>query len=490
LRRTDSGQLAFAFADSPQGGKGARPSDASGGKAFLLHTAKSTKAQEFVAPAADVNRLLEKVASPPNLASALLSVARNKGAPGVDGRSVEEVVGQARRLLFALRRALLEGSYRPGDIRRVWIPKPGGGQRGLGIPNVVDRWVQQAALQVLEPIFDPTFHTSSHGFRRGRGAASAIAEAKEHLGTGCRVVVDIDLSKFFDRVHHQRLLSRLGRRVKDPRTLDLVRRMLKAKVVLPDGMRVSTEEGTPQGGPLSPLLSNVVLDELDRELDRRGLRFVRYADDFQVFVRSERAGRRVMASIRRFLERRLRLSVNEEKSAVARPEDVHFLGFRSVVKDDGAVEVHISKRTKERLDTKIRELTPRSWGQSVKSCMEALNVYLKGWAAYFRLCTAEGAVLFRRFDAHIRRRIRVIILRQKKRPRYLYRHLVACGVKPSTAAATAFQRRGPWNRSNRPGMTMAYRNHWFAERLVSLATEWHRFHAPRRVSGQAMLFDL
>jgi len=441
-------------------------------------------------PAADASRLLEKVASPSNLASALLSVARNKGAPGVDGKSVEEVVGHARQLLVTLRRALLEGSYRPGDIRRVWIPKPGGGQRGLGIPNVMDRWVQQAVLQVLEPIFDPTFHASSHGFRRGRGAASAIAEAKEHLGAGCRVVVDIDLSKFFDRVHHQRLLSRLGQRVKDPRILDLVRRMLKAKVVLPDGMRVSTEEGTPQGGPLSPLLSNVVLDELDRELDRRGLRFVRYADDFQVFVRSERAGRRVMASIRRFLERRLRLSVNEEKSAVARPEDVHFLGFRLVVKDDGAVEVHISRRTKERLDTRIRELTPRAWGQSVKSCMEALNVYLKGWAAYFRLCTEEGAVLFQRFDAHIRRRIRAIILVQKKRPRHLYRHLVSCGVKPKAAAGTAYSRRGVWNRSNRPGMTTAYRNHWFHDRLVSLASAWHRFHASRRVSGQTMLFDL
>jgi len=490
LRRTDSGQLAFAFADSPQGGKGARPSDVSAGRAYLLHTAKATKAPESVAPAVDANRLLEKVASPPNLAAALLSVARNKGAPGVDGRSVNEVVGQAPRLLGTLRRALLKGCYRPGDVRRVWIPKPGGGQRGLGIPNVVDRWVQQAMLQILEPVFDPTFHTSSHGFRKRRGAASAIAEAKGHLETGCRVVVDIDLSKFFDRVHQQRLLSRLGQRVQDPRILDLVRRMLKAKVVLPDGMRVSTETGTPQGGPLSPLLSNIVLDELDWELERRGLRFVRYADDFEVFVRSKRAGRRVMASIRRFLERRLRLLVNEEKSAITRPEDVHFLGFRFVVNDDGGVEVHLSNRTKDRLSTRIRELTPRTWGQSVKSCLEATNVYLKGWAAYFRLCTEEGAVLFERFDAHIRRRIRAIILSQKKRPRHLYRHLLARGVKPGAAAATAFRRRGVWNRSNRPGMTRAYRNHWFAGRLVSLATQWHRFHVPRRVSDQGMLFEM
>jgi group II intron reverse transcriptase/maturase len=217
--------------------------------------------------------------------------------------------------------------------------KPGGGQRGLGIPNVIDRWVQQAVLQVLEPIFEPTFHDSSHGFRPLRGAHTAIAQAKAYVGEGYEVVVDLDLSKFFDRVHHQRLLSRLTQRIADPRILKLIRQMLKAKVVMPDGTRVCTEEGTHQGGPLSPMLSNVVLDEFDRELERRGLRFVRYADDCNIFVRSLRAGQRVMSSIRRFLERRLRLLVNEEKSKVARPEEIHFLGFRLRKAPEGRVEV-------------------------------------------------------------------------------------------------------------------------------------------------------
>jgi RNA-directed DNA polymerase len=290
-------QLAFVFADSPQGGKEAGPPEVSDGKAFLLHIAKGKATSDLIAPAADTNRLLEQAASASNLATALLNVARNKGAPGVDGCSVKEVLGAARSLLPRLRRALLEGTYQPGDIRRGWIPKPGGGQRGFGTPNVIDRWVQQPVLQVLEPIFEPTFHDSSHGFRPLRGAHTAIAQAKAHVGEGYQVVVDLDLSKFFDRVHHQRLLSRLAQRIADPRILKLIRQMLKAKVVMPDGTRVSTDERTPQGGPLSPLLSNVVLDEFDWELERRGLRFVRYADDCNIFARSLRAGQRVMASI-------------------------------------------------------------------------------------------------------------------------------------------------------------------------------------------------
>jgi group II intron reverse transcriptase/maturase len=366
-----SRQLQFVFAASPQGGGKSGPSDASAGRDFLLHTANRKIASDLVASAADASRLLEAVASPANLATALLNVVRNKGAPGVDGRSVDEVLGSARSLLPRLLRALLDGTYQPGDIRRVWIPKPGGGERGLGIPNVIDRWVQQAVLQVLEPVFEPTFHSSSHGFRPKRGAHTAIAEAKEYVGEGYGVVVDIDLSKFFDRVHHQRLLSRLGQKVADLRILKLIGQMLKAKVVLPDGTRVSTEEGTPQGGPLSPLLSNVVLDEFDKELARRSLRFVRYADDCNIFVRSERAGQRVMGSIRKFLQSRLRLLVNEEKSKVARPDEIHFLGFRlRKTKDRTKVEVHVSNRTKERMDAKIRELTPRMLGQSPTRCIE------------------------------------------------------------------------------------------------------------------------
>ena len=486
-----SRQLNFVFADSPRGGKGALPTDESAGKAYLLHRAKGMPTSDLIAPAADTSRLLEQVASESNLATALLNVARNKGAPGVDGQSVVEVVEFAPLLLPRLRRALLEGDYGPGDIRRVWIPKPGGGQRGLGIPNVIDRWVQQAVLQIVEPIFEPTFHDSSHGFRPRRGAHTAIAEAKTYVGDGYEVVVDLDLSKFFDRVHHQRLLARLGQRIADPRILKLIRQMLKAKVVMPDGARVSTDEGTPQGGPLSPLLSNVVLDEFDSELQRRGLRFVRYADDCNIFVRSLRAGQRVMASIRRFLERRLRLQVNEEKSKVARPEEIHFLGFRLRMAPESKVEVHISARTKDRLDARIQELTPRNWGQSPAACITEVNRYLQGWIAYFRICTEESEFLFRRFDAHIRRRLRAIFVRQKKRPRHLFRHLLQCDVSLGAAAQAAYCRRGAWYKSNTRGLTQAYPNAWFHERLVSLWTSWEQFNQPPKLaSGQTLLFEM
>jgi RNA-directed DNA polymerase len=488
LKGAGARQRAFVFADSPQGGKGQEAGDESQGKRFLLHIAKGkSQGLPAIGAAVDTTRLLEAVASAPNLARALLNVLRNKGAPGVDGRSVEEVAAEAPALLPKLRQALLGGDYRPGDIRRVWIPKPGGGQRGLGIPNVVDRWVQQAVLQILEPIFEPTFHPSSHGFRPARGAHTAIAEAKQHLERGHRFVVDIDLSKFFDRVHHDRLLSRLGGRVHDPRILQLVRQMLKTKVVMPDGTKVVTEEGTPQGGPLSPLLSNIVLDEWDRELARRGLAFVRYADDCNIFVRSERAGQRVMNSIRRFLQQRLRLRVNEEKSSVTCPEGVHFLGFRFGTSGSGKVEVLLSVRTEERLNARIRELTPRTWGQALRTAMEELNRYLEGWMGYFRLCTAEGATVFRRYDAHIRRRLRAIIIHQKKRSRFLYRHLLTRGISPQQAGGAAFSKRGVWHRSNRPGMTQAYSNAWFQRYLTPLEERWAQWNPPPTSSGQLCL---
>jgi group II intron reverse transcriptase/maturase len=485
-----SRQLTFVFADSPQGGKEANAADVSVGKAHLLRITKSIPTNDLSAPAAGTSQLLNRVASTFNLAKALLNVARNKGAPGVDGRSVSEVVDVSRRLLPHLRRALLEGTYQPGDIRRVWIPKPGGGQRGLGIPNVIDRWVQQAVLQVLEPLFEPTFHPSSHGFRPQRGAHTAIAEARTHIAEGCEVVVDLDLSKFFDRVHHQRLLARLGQRVADHRLLRLIGQMLKAKVVMPDGMRVSTDEGTPQGGPLSPLLSNIVLDEFDRELQRRGLRFVRYADDSNIYVRSERAGHRVMASLRRFLEGRLRLLVNEEKSQVARPAEIHFLGFRLWKTTEGTVAVSLSKRTKKRIDARIRELTPRNWGGSLAGCIQGVNRYLQGWLGYFRICTEACESEFGHLDAHIRRRLRAIIVRQKKRPRYLYRHLLRRNVSKKQAAHTAYCQRGTWYKSITFGMHRAYRNAWFHQRLVSLWTTWTQLNPrPSRALVQRLLFE-
>jgi len=433
--------------------------------------------------------LLERVASPSNLAEALLHVARNRGAPGVDEQSFEEVVEASPRLLWRLHRDLLSGSYRPGEILRVWIPKPGSRERrALGIPNVVDRWVQEALRRELERIFEPGFHSSSHGFRSGRGTRTALAEVSEYVSAGYDWIVSLDLSKFFDRVNHQRLLARLSRRVEDGRVLQLIHQILRASVVLPTGERIVPDQGTPQGGPLSPLLSNVVLDELDWELDRRGLRFVRYADDVQVFVRSERSAGRVFGGLARFIEGRLRLKVNREKSLVTRPEEAHILGFSLHVKEGGEVEIHLSKKAKANMDAMICALTPRTWGQSLGACIEQVNEYLHGWLGYFQLCTTEEDRLFKRFDAHIRRRIRAIVIRQKKRDRFLYRHLRSRGVSSGAAAKAAFGHRGIWARSNSFGLTKAYSNAWFAERLVSLSAEWQRRVARTMASGQLSLF--
>ena len=376
MRKTGPRQLNLVFADSPLGGGVAGSSDASERRSLLLHIARNKKTRGPVANEADTSRLLEEVASEANLAKALLNVVRNKGAPGVDGQTVETAEAKAPSIIARLRRDLLAECYRPGDVRRVWLEKPGGGQRGLGIPNVIDRAVQQAVLQVLEPIFEPTFHDSCHGFRPNRGAHTAIAEATGYLKEGYQTVVDMDLAKFFDHVHHQRLLARIAERVKDQRIIRLIRLMLTATVVMPDGTKVAVREGTPQGGPLSPFLSNIVLDELDRELTRRGLRFVRYADDANIFVRSERAGLRVMASVRNFLEKRMRLQVNEAKSGVRKPEEVAFLGFsfRCTKEDQGdSVAVFPSGKAKRRLNATIREMTPPNWGRSITTCMDGLS---------------------------------------------------------------------------------------------------------------------
>jgi len=489
LRRTGPRQLNLAFADNPSGSGKTEPSDASDGRDFLLHTARSKKTRGPGICVADASRLLEEVASEANLAAALLNVVRNKGAPGLGGQTVAMAEAKAPSMIAVLRRDLLAECYRPGDVRRVWLPKPGGGERGLGIPNVVDRVVQQAVLQVLEPIFDPTFHPSSHGFRLKRGAHTAIAEAEGYLAAGYRTVVDLDLAKFFDRVHHQRLLARVADRVSDPRMITLVRRMLTASVVMPDGTKEIVREGTPQGGPLSPLLSNIVLDELDRELDRRGLRFVRYADDANIFVRSERAGQRVMTSIRRFLEKRMRLQVNEEKSGVRKPDDVQFLGFSFRCSEEGgAVAILPSAKAERRLRTTVREMTPPSWGRSIGSCMANISRYLTGWISHFRLCTPEAVQRLGNIDAHIRRRIRAIIVRQKKRPRFLVRHLKARGVSHRAAAACAYCGKGAWVKSNRPAMQRAYAPAWFKGRMASLKALWNDLNPPQASAQLSLAF--
>jgi RNA-directed DNA polymerase len=487
LRKTGPRQLTFGFADNPSGSGTPSPSDASERRDFLLHKARGRKTTGPGTGVVDASRLLEAVASEANLARALLNVVRNKGAPGVDGQTVEEAEAKAASIIARLHRDVLTGCYRPGNVRRVWLPKPGGGRRGLGIPNVVDRMVQQAVLQVLEPIFEPTFHPSSHGFRPQRGAHTAIAEATGYLKAGYQTVVDVDLAKFFDRVHHQRLLARIAVRVTDQRIIRLVRLMLTAAVVMPDGTKVAVQEGTPQGGPLSPLLSNIVLDELDGELARRGLRFVRYADDCNIFVRSARAGERVMTSIRRFLESRMRLQVNEEKSGVRKAEDVQFLGFRfRCAKEGGDIAIFPSRQAERRLKVTLREMTPPNWGQSIASCMADVSRYLTGWMAYFRLATPDAIKGLGTIDAHIRRRIRAIIVRQKKRARFLLRHLKAKGVSPKAAAGCAYCGKGAWVKSNRPAMTRAYPPSWFTARMVSLTALWAEINQPQ-VSAQLTL---
>jgi RNA-directed DNA polymerase len=345
-------------------------------------------------------------------------------------------------------------------------------------------------LQILEPIFEPTFHNSSHGFRPHRGAHTAIAEATGYLRDGYRMVVDLDLAKFFDHVHHQRLLARIAERVKDARIIRLIRLILTAPVVMPDGTKVAVQEGTPQGGPLSPLLSNVVLDKLDRELARRGLRFVRYADDANIFVRSERAGTRVMNSIRGFLEKRMQLQVNEEKSGVRKPEEVAFLGFRfrcTEGKQGTVVAVLPSEKAERRLKATIREMTPPNWGRSITACMDDVSQYLTGWISHFRLCTSEAVEGLRVIDAHIRRRIRAITVRQRKRNRFLFRHLRSRGVSLKAAAGCAYCGRGAWVKSNRPGMTRAYPPSWFNGRLASLQTRWHDRNSPLASAQQSLV---
>lgn len=422
------------------------------------------------------------------LRQAFQKVASNKGAAGPDGKSIEEVRAHLDELLPQLSRDLLEGTYRPGAIRRVWIPKAGGGERGLGIPDVVDRMVQEAVRAVLEPLYEPTFHEGSHGFRPGRSCHTAIDRARQYVDEGYEWVVDIDLEKFFDRVNHQRLMARLAERVTDRGLLVLIGRMLKARVVMPDGVLVSTEEGVPQGGPLSPLLSNIVLDELDRELSVRGHRFVRYADDCNVYVRSERAGKRAMESVVRFIERRLRLKVNSAKSAVARPSERHFVGFRLERKpEDGEVEVLLSKRSKERIDARIRELTPRNWGRSLRDCISGLNSYLVGWLGFFGICTAGVVYTLHGLDAHIRRRLRAIQLAHWKTKRTRVRRLLQLGVKPKTAWRTIYAgRRSLWTLSHSPAVDRGLCNAYFAERrLVSLEERWT--HAREHIAAPAQL---
>jgi group II intron reverse transcriptase/maturase len=422
---------------------------------------------------------LEMIAAWSNLQAAFEEVKKNDGAPGPDRQSVKEVASALKLIIPKLSQELLEEKYLPGDIRRVWIPKSGGGKRGLGIPNVIDRVVQQAVSRILAPQYDPSFHTSSHGFRPGRSCHTAIEEAKSYIEEGRQFVVDIDLEKFFDTVNHERLMSTLRRRITDKRILRLIHRMLKTRTVMPDGVKVANDEGVPQGGPLSPLLSNIVLNELDEELNRRGHKFVRYADDCNIYVSSERAGRRVMESITRFIEKKLRLKVNQEKSTVAKPEVRHFLGF-TLKRDDetGGVAVMLSERTKKRIAAKIKALTPRNWGRSLRDCIRQINQYLQGWFGFFRICTESELRQLGGYDAHIRRRLRAIKLKQWKRRRTAVKALIKLGVKAKLAWTTLYKgKRSLWQLSHSPAVDRGLRNTHFVELgLKSLRGLWETYH--------------
>jgi group II intron reverse transcriptase/maturase len=446
-----------------------------------VHKAPKTKDKPMQASPATMEEVVER------LDASLDAVAANRGAPGPDRRTIGVVQAHWPSIRSKLSAALLDGTYQPGDIRRAWIPKTGGGERGLGIPNVVDRVVQEAVRRTLEPLHEPTFHPSSHGFRPNRSCHTAIAEAKSYVAEGHEWVVDLDLEAFFDRVHHQRLMSRLAQRVHDKGLLILVGRMLKAHVVMPDGVRVRTDEGVPQGGPLSPLLSNIVLSELDAELAERGLRFVRYADDVNIYVRSERAGRRVMESISRFIEKRLRLKVNGKKSAVAKTGTRHFLGFRLQSVQDATPQILLSERSERRLRDRIRELTRRNQGQSLRVTIAQVNEYLTGWCGFFGICSTGIERFLRGTDAHIRRRLRAIVLHHWKTKRTTARRLIRLGVRRETAWRRVYLgRRAKWTLSHDVAIERGLPNAYFAERgLSSLALHfrglWAEPVAPRQL---------
>jgi len=389
------------------------------------------------------DRLMERVVGRGNAKAALKRVRQNKGSPGVDGMTVDELTKHLVEHWEEFRAQLLDGTYQPKPVREVEIPKGGGGVRKLGIPTVLDRFIQQSILQVLQPMFDPTFSEHSHGFRPGRNAHGAVCEAQRYVQEGRRVVVDVDLEKFFDRVNHDVLMGRLERRIGDKRMLGLIRRYLEAGIMA-NGVATERYEGTPQGGPLSPLLANVLLDEVDKELEKRGHAFVRYADDCNVYVRSWRAGERVMRTLRG-LYARLRLRVNEAKSAVARPWDRKFLGYSFWVAPGKVVKRRVAPKALEEMKRRVRQITRRSGGRSMLRVFAELRGYLLGWREYFRL--SETPRIFRDLDEWVRHRLRMVQLKQWRRGKTIYREMKRLGANDQAARRVAANSRRWWRNS-------------------------------------------
>lgn len=424
----------------------------------------SHRFEEFIAshlsesPTGQV-RLMESICVWSNIKRAVKRVVKNKGAPGVDGMTVRQVKRYLRRHWDKIEKDLLDGTYQPMPVRRKEIPKPGG-VRLLGIPTALDRTIQQATAQVLNEIWDHTFSPFSYGFRPDCSAHGAIRQYREYVKTGLRYVVDIDISKFFDRVHHDRLLSRLATRIEDKRVLKLIRSFLTAGVMI-GGLEAPTREGTPQGGPISALLSNIVLDELDKELEKRGLCFVRYADDCVIFVRSKRAGNRVMRNVSRFIEKKLRLKVNQEKSAVGRPWDRKYLGF-CLTNSRTAPKIRIHWKTIKRLKERVREITARKRGRSINQVIHELNEYMRGWWNYYRLIESYNRL---RPLAHwIRRRLRAVIWKHWKNRRTRVSELLKRGVARAFAVTTGCARKGPWRMSKVKWVNIALPDDYFSSR--------------------------
>jgi RNA-directed DNA polymerase len=399
-------------------------------------------------------RLFENLCSTLYLGIGFILVKRNRGKPGIDGVSIADFEANLDEELSQLQQELSNWTYQPSPVRRVEIPKPGGkGMRLLGIPTVRDRVVQATLKLLLEPIFDPHFSPNSYGFRPGRSQHQAVEAAQRIVNSGKPYVVDIDLSKFFDRIHHDRLIARMGEKVTDKRILRLVGLMLRSGIMI-NGVVIPSEEGAMQGGPLSPLLSNIVLDELDQELERRSLEFCRFADDCNIFVKSQKAAERVMEKVSQFIEKKLKLKVNQEKSQVALSEKVKFLGFTVV---DGTIAI-AHKALQTAMD-KVKALTPRGTHKALEPALDKINQWYVGWSNYYSLTNYPSQL--HKIEAHIRRRLRSRLVSQQKRKQHLYRNLVKRGVPRKQASKTVFSNNKRWVLSNARAVTRAYPNSWF-----------------------------